>query len=220
MQPLDLDRQTGDNHRMSAVRIPHPEPLAPWAEIVPGTGPMTVADLLDWPDDAYRYEVVEGVLVRMAGSKPRALFITMRLLRTLDAYVEGQGLGSVTPPDGVYDFERTGQPNTGLLPDIGFIRAELVPQLDLDVVIPFAPDLAVEIASENQYRPAMSVKARRYLAAGTRLVWIIYPRWRQVDIWRQGHPREAAATLTVEDTLDGEDVVPGFAYPVSNLFPQ
>jgi len=202
---------------MAAMRALPPEPIAPWAELVPGVDPMTVEDLLNWPDDdGYRYEVVEGVLVRMAGSKPRALFITMRLLRALDAHVEEQGLGQVTPPDGVYDFERTGQPNTGLLPDIGFIRAALLPQLDLDKVIPFAPDLAVEIASDNQYRPAMNIKAGRYLKAGTRLVWIIYPHWQQVDVWQPGNT--APTTLAGGNTLDGKDVVPGFSYPVVRLF--
>ena len=40
---------------------------APWAEIVPGMGPVTVDDLLTIPDDGYIYEVVNGALVRMAG---------------------------------------------------------------------------------------------------------------------------------------------------------
>ncbi len=202
---------------MSAVRVPHPGPIAPWAEIVPGVGPMTVADLLDYPDeDGYRYEVVEGVLIRMAGSKPRALLVADRLYRRLGDYVEDHDLGWTTGADGVYDFDRSGQPNTGLLPDIGFIRAELVPQIDLDHVLTIAPDLAIEVASENQYRPAMGAKARRYLAAGTRLVWIIYPRWRQVDVWR---PNGAApTTLSDGDMLDGLDVVPDFTYSIAKLF--
>ena len=202
---------------MSAVRVPHLGSIAPWAEIVADAPyPMTVADLLDWPDDdAYRYEVVEGVLVRVAGSKPRALFVANRLYLALGSFIAEHGLGETTGADGVYDFERKGQSNTGLLPDIGFIRAELVPQIDLDQVLTIAPDLAIEIASQNQYRPAMGAKARRYLAAGTRMVWIIYPRWRQVDVWR---PNQSTTTLSDEDTLDGLDVVPGFSYSIAKLF--
>jgi len=56
-------RSDDDN---SGVCIP-PNP-APWAEVVPGMGPVTVGDLLTIPDDGYIYEVVEGVLVRMVGS--------------------------------------------------------------------------------------------------------------------------------------------------------
>jgi hypothetical protein len=37
---------------------------APWAEIVPGYGQVSVDILLTLPDDGYVYEVVDGVLVR------------------------------------------------------------------------------------------------------------------------------------------------------------
>src|SRR5579863_9326467 len=40
--------------------------LAPWAELVPDQGPMTVDELLALPDDGWLYELVEGRLVRMA----------------------------------------------------------------------------------------------------------------------------------------------------------
>ena len=46
------------------------------------------------PDDGWRYEVVEGVLVRVAGSRPKAVRVTMRLLRALDIHVEEHRMGS------------------------------------------------------------------------------------------------------------------------------
>jgi hypothetical protein len=46
--------------------------IAPWAELVSTPGPVTVDILLTLPDDGYMYEVVEGVLVRVAGSGDRA----------------------------------------------------------------------------------------------------------------------------------------------------
>ncbi|HVA91792.1 MAG TPA: Uma2 family endonuclease [Chloroflexota bacterium] len=192
--------------------------LAPWAEIVPGVRPMTVADLLDRPDDGWRYELVEGVLFRVAGSRPRAIRVTMRLLRALDTYVEERHLGQITPPDAVYDFEHTGQPNTGLLPDIGFYDADREPLVQDDRPYPFAPDLAVEVASPTQSQAALNAKARRYLAGGTRLVWVVWPDAQMIDIWHSGHPSRPTRTIRVGDTLDGEDVVGGFTYPVADLF--
>jgi len=220
MTAMDADR-CGDERSayfMTAQRADPSLSPAPWAEVVPQAPyPMTVGDLLAWPDDdRYRYEVVDGVLVRMAGGKPRALFIANRLYLALGSFVAAHGLGETTGADGVYDLDRRGQPNTGLLPDIGFIRADLLPHIDLDQVLTIPPDLAVEIASENQYRPAMARKARRYLDAGTRLVWIVYSRWQQVDVWRPGVP--VPTTLGLQDTLDGEDVIPGFSYSVARLF--
>ncbi len=80
-----------------------------------------------------------------------------------------------------------------------------------------APDLAVEIPSPDQYRPEMAEKARLYLAVGVRLVWVIWPRWRQVGVWRPG-AAAPVATLDTTGTLDGLDVLPGFTYPVARLF--
>jgi Uma2 family endonuclease len=72
-------------------------------------------------------------------------------------------------------------------------------------------------ASQHQFAPGMTAKVRLYLSFGTRLVWIVWPRYKRVDIWRLGD--ETPKSLGIADTLDGEDVVPGFTYAVARLFP-
>lgn len=84
--------------------------------------------------------------------------------------------------------------------------------------IPFAPDLAVEVSSADQQPDDLAAKARTYLDGGTRLVWVVWPDLRQIDIWRAGRSVGPAATLGVDDTLDGDDVLPGFSYPVAAVF--
>ena len=208
---------------MSEARAYPPDQLAPWAELVPDASTMTVDELLALPDDGWRYELVEGRLVRMPPSGFRASRIAMRLGGRLMVFVETCQLGAVTAPDGAYDLSAPGQAptkGTGLAPDVAFIRADRLPPhvaFDEDKAVPFAPDLAVEVASPNQYRPGMATKAKRYLAAGTRMVWIVWPKRRQVDVWRAGDVRPST-TLGITDTLDGLDVVPGFTYPVADLF--
>ena len=63
----------------------------------------------------------------------------------------------------------------------------------------------------------MAAKARLYLSVGVRLVWTAWAKSRQVDLWLPGHD-EPAATLGVDDRLDGLTVLPGFTYPVAALF--
>jgi Uma2 family endonuclease len=118
----------------------------------------------------------------------------------------------------VYDFEHTGQTNTGLLPDIGFYYAAREPLVEDDRPYPFAPDLAVEVASPSQNQDALDAKARRYLAGGTALVWIVWPDTRTVDIWRSAKAHRPSKTLSIGDLLEGEEVVGGFTYPVADLF--
>jgi Uma2 family endonuclease len=180
---------------------------------------MTVDDLARLPDDGWQYELVHGTLVRMPLSGGEASRIGMRLGGRLMAYVEDHGLGAVTGEAGGFDLSTLGFPDTELAPDVAFTRAEHVPPRGAPAYAkawPVAPDLAVEVASPNQYRPAMAAKARIYLAAGTRLVWVIWPRRQQVDVWRPGATRPV--TQGVGDLLDGETVVPGFSYPIADLF--
>jgi len=103
---------------MTALRAFPPDSIAPWAEIVPDAPyPMTVADLLDWPDDdEYLYEVVEGVLVRMAGTWPGAGRVTRRLQLPLALYVQAHDLGAVTLPDEVYDSSTRDSATRGYSP--------------------------------------------------------------------------------------------------------
>ena len=195
-----------------------PAVVAPWAEVVPGAPyPMTVDDLMAWPDDdGYIFELVEGVLVRVGGSGFNATTIAMQLGADLLVYVRSRRLGRVTGADGVFKFPSA---ETGLVPDVGYLQAAKVALItDRRKPIPFAPDLAVEVVSPDQTADAMAAKARTYLDGGTLLVWIVWPDRQQVDVWRVGRSVGPAAVLDAGDTLDGETVLPGFSYPVADLF--
>ena len=137
--------------------------LAPWAEPAPDAKyPMTVDDVLALPDDAWRYELVEGRLVRMPGTGLEHLEVTDNLHAALRAHVKANRLGLVTFPDTAFKLSE----DTSLLPHIGFIGVAKVQQLpawgsrERRKYIPVAPDLAVEVASPDQYRPEMAEKAR------------------------------------------------------------
>ena len=206
---------------MSTALHRPPPPFAPWAEIVPHTPPMTVDDLHAIPDDGWTYELVHGVLVRMPLSSFGASSIAARLLIRLGSYVEDNGLGAVTGEQGGYRLDPAHPLSTEVAPDVAFVRADRVPSptsSDYYQRAPqLAPDLAVEVASENQFAPGMAAKAQTYLAFGTRLVWVIWPRYQRVDVWRPGD--DQPTPLGIDDTLSGEDVVPGFTYPIARLFP-
>lgn len=203
----------------TAVHARPPYPLAPWAEIVPHAPPMTVDDLESLPDDGWTYELVEGVLIRMPMSGFEASNIGYRLGGRLSVYVEDHGLGGVTGEQGGYRLDPAHPRTTELAPDVAFVRADRLPPRASSAyseALQLAPDLAVEVASDYQNQAGLDEKVRRYLSFGTRLVWVIWPRHQKVDVWRAGG--EMPTVLTAGDTLDGEDVVPGFRYAVAQLF--
>jgi len=66
-----------------------------------------------------------------------------------------------------------------------------------------------ELATETE------TKVGEYLRAGARLVWVVYPELRIVRLHRANGVSEVVA---VDGTLSGEDVLPGFSLPLSQLF--
>lgn len=195
------------------------ETLAPWAEIVPDHGPMTADELLATPDDEWQYELVDGVLVKMPPPGFQHGVIVAELLATLRNHVRAHHLGVVTGADTGYLLSQVGQKDTVLAPDIAFIQSGRAPDPnapDIHKYQRLAPDAVAEVVSPDQYRPEMAAKARLYLQAGVRLVWIVWPAAKTVDVWRPGS--DTPVTLTAADVLDGYDVVPDFTYPLADLF--
>ena len=197
------------------------ETIAPWAEKVPGAGPLTADELLRMPDDAeWTYELVDGVLVRMPAPGFEHGWIIGDLLTELGYFVKSRRLGITLGAETGFLLSQAGQPDTVLAPDLAFIRAERVPSRHSPGIKKYqrlAPDLAVEVVSPDQYKPEMATKAKIYLNAGVRLLWIVWPGNRTVDVWRPGSD-QPITSLTISDALDGLDVVPGFTYPLADLF--
>ncbi len=189
-------------------------PTAPWAE----PARWTAADLLTLPDDGWHYELVRGRLVRMAPTSWSHGQATNRLQRALDQYVEANDLGEVVPAETGFDLTRAGESEqTVLAADIAFVRADRLPPPETEGFAALAPDLIVETASKGQYKPAMAAKALLWLERGVRLVWVVWPRRRAIDVWRPGDSTPSI-TLGMGDVLDGYDVVPGFTHPVDRIF--
>jgi Uma2 family endonuclease len=198
--------------------------LAPWAETVARGGRVMTADeLLALRKDEWQYELVEGRLIRMTPTGLEHHDIWAKLYRALDRFVEDNHSGLMISADTGFKLPLSGKTDTVLAPDIAFVNAENAHRLpapgtpERKKFLPLAPDLAVEIASPDERRPEMSEKARLYLEAGTRLVWVIWPSAQQVDVWQAGSDAPTAS-LGVKGVLEGRDVLPGFAYSVTDLF--
>ena len=161
-------------------------------------------------------ELVEGEIVEM--SKPTGLHgqITMLLGARIFNYVVEKGLGVVTAAETGFILERNpdGRDTVRAL-DIAFLSSAGVPAILPDQLVDVAPDLAVEVISPSNEAADIHCKIRQLLAAGTTLVWIVYPSTRTVEV----HSHSGATTLEGDDNLSGGDVLPGFEVPVREIFP-
>ena len=77
------------------------------------------------------------------------------------------------------------------------------------------PALVVEVASTNERRESMSVRVQAYLEWGVTGVWVIDPVTRHVH---QFDGTRNGLTLKEPQIVTGQQVLPGFTIPVSNLF--
>lgn len=188
------------------------ESIAPWAEPVL----MTAEELLQLPEDGWRYELVDGRLVRMSPTGGDHGLVAMPLLAAVYRFVEERHLGTVLPGETGFWISSPGAPDTVLAPDLAFISAERQSAAHVPGFPRLAPDLVAEIVSPSQGHAEMAAKARRWLEAGVRLVWMVFPESRTVEVWRDG---ELARTVTLDEELSGDDVLPGFSYPIGRLFP-
>ena len=100
-------------------------------------------------------------------------------------------------------------------PDAAWITQERFDALadnERETIIEGAPDFVVEIRSRADNLSPLQNKMDQWMAAGARLGWLIDARQRQVHVYRAGQVEPQL--LNDPDTLDGEDVLPGFSFPV------
>ena len=175
---------------------------------------LTAADLLQLDGEGVRGELIRGVLCETMPAGELHGKIVMRLGGTLFSFIEPRGLGTLFASDSGVWLER--EPDTVREPDIAFTSVEKLP---LDAwntgYAEVMPDLVVEVASPSDSRREVHDKARMWLSHGVRLVWVVHPETRRVDVHRPDHP---VATLGDQDALDGLDVLPGFSCAVSAVF--
>jgi Uma2 family endonuclease len=85
-----------------------------------------------------------------------------------------------------------------------------------------APDFAVEVRSEGDYGPAaeraMAAKRKDYFAAGTKVVWDVDLLDADVvRVYRTDYPDKPKVYHRGE-TAEAEPAVPGWTFPVDELF--
>lgn len=81
--------------------------------------------------------------------------------------------------------------------------------------VPQMPELAVEIQSPSDSIKKMREKAHYYLTNGTRLVWLVFPTKRYIEVYEPDHEMEV---MLGNDLFDGGDILLGFTMSVADVF--
>ena len=173
----------------------------------------TAEDLEKMPGDA-RYELIRGELCPLPpnnnaehGNK------TMSLSARVTIYVEDNDLGRCFAAETRFTIEEN--PDTSIGPDFAFVAKERLPDMLPKGYLKLAPDIVLETVSPSDTKREVSLKVARWLQAGTRIAWVLDPAAQTLTVHRTGVlPR----ILGPDDTLTGEEVLPGFEFPTQQLF--
>jgi Uma2 family endonuclease len=164
--------------------------------------------------EGMRYELSEGELIVTPSASYFHNEMRDHLNARLRSFVESQGLGGVTSET---DIRLVGE--TVRRPDVAFIRAGRLREIDLDrVPLPVVPDLVIEIVSKNDRADDLLLKVSQYLTAGAKAVWLLYPNtrvaYRYLPDKLEPEVRSAAAGHTFEEP----ELLPGFSLPLERIF--
>lgn len=173
---------------------------------------VTAAELERFPDDDYRYELVEGRLVRVSPAGWEHGRIAARVAYLLQGHVRANNLGEVVTEVG---FKLRSDPDTVRGPDVAFVRQDRLPQGQLRGFWNGPPDVAVEVPSADDRPGEIHAKVEEYLTCGTLAVVVVDPEAQSVTIHRRLSP---PVTVSVDEEIDLEDVIDGFTCRAREVF--
>ena len=167
---------------------------------------------LDEPEDEYVTELVRGMVVREPRPGSPHARTQFRLAYHLTDWVRAHGEGEIYGESG---FILSEDPGTVRGPDVAVVLRSHSWEGEPGQWIRGAPELAVEVLSPSDTSSGIQQKVLEYLEFGAQLVWIVDPAARTVTVYR---PDGSAMLLREEQTLTGEDVLPGFSLELTDLF--
>jgi Uma2 family endonuclease len=175
----------------------------------------TEEELQALPENGYGHEVVNGELIMSPKNTWYHGRVCTRLLFALEAFNRAHRLGAVLDSStGFWMHNRNCR-----APDISFVPRARIESLGFRPLarqfFPGAPDLAVEILSENNTRTEIDERLKDFFASGTQIAWVIDPEQQRVEVCRSLTRRKLMGSGGL---LDGEQLLAGFRYPIADLF--
>ncbi len=165
-------------------------------------------EALDWKPP---FEIVDGRLERKMSPRLRHQALEKRWVAAFDAWAAGCGEAFT---EWRHKFTAPGKSFASLVPDVVYVSYATLQRLGQAAEAPpQAPELVVEILSRGDSERALAWKVGAFLAAGTRVVFVVDPPRRSVI----AHDAGGTARFGPGDTVSHPSL-PGFAYAVDVMF--
>ncbi len=173
---------------------------------------LTATDVERLSPPGKQVELVRGRLIVREPPGTRHGAIAANLTCLLGEFVRRHHLGVVFAQD--TGFKIASDPDTVRAPDVAFVARERADRIPSRGYAALAPDLLAEILSPDDPPAEVLAKVADWLAAGTKLLWVVDPERSEVRVYRRDG---SLVVLRESDSLEGEDVLPGFSCPVRQV---
>jgi ADP-ribosylglycohydrolase/Uma2 family endonuclease len=202
-------RASGPRRRPSGLRSADGGARMPRRAMATTTRRATEDDLWNAPEDGNKYELVDGEL-QMSPAGARHGQVCVRLTLAIGSFVRERRLGEVF--DSSTGFRLPG--GNVRLPDVSFVPTSRLSGRVSDDFSDALPALAIEVLSPSDRARLVLDKVGEYLQAGVQLVWVVDPRRERAAVYRS---LTDVCDIGIDGTLDGGDVLPGFAVALRAL---
>ena len=176
---------------------------------------LTYEDLVLFPDDGKRHELIDGEHYVTASPNLKHQVIVRNLIGLLWSFLRDKTVGSVfgAPLDVLFsEFDV-------VEPDLLFVTNERRKVLTAKN-IQGAPDLVVEVGSPSTRRRDELIKHRLYERFGVSEYWVVDPDLDLIKVYRLTdgrYARVAELTLAAGDVL-ATPLLPGLELPLTEIF--
>ena len=176
---------------------------------------FTVADYIALEEPACtRHELSDGELI--VTPSPNLFHNILRddFNAMLKAFVKSHKLGRVVSE---MDFKLLGE--TVRRPAVAFISFDRLRGVDLEKVpLPIVPNLVIEIVSKNDQGDDLNLKVSQYLAAGTKAVWLFYPKTRLAYRYISGKLEPEVRSADTGQTFEEPELLLELSIPLKQIF--
>lgn len=162
-----------------------------------------------------RAELLRSEVITMSPTTALHGILTIRVSLPVAQFVEERRLGVVLGAETGFVIQHADGTESVLAPDMAYIAAERIPDALPEGFWRIPPDLVVEIRSRSESQREVAQKTAMWLEAGVRLVWNVDPYRQLVSVHRADGTEQP---LRIDDTLSGEDVLPGFELSLRRIF--
>lgn len=174
---------------------------------------LTADEFFALPDDGFRYELVNGVVIVTPSPLPRHQLVALEISSQLHSYLRKKPAGKVFPETDVHLGQGAAGGDLVYRPEIVYFRSQRLGSLDERLVGP--PDLVVEVVSPPTRYKDIRTKRDDYERCGVGEYWIVDPDHDSLTFLR--HDGQKFVEVAPAGDAFASQVVEGFVLNISDV---